>query len=59
MKDVKNNIQKKKTSKTKEIIQSFKDEIDDTYLIERTNYDVTNSLNKPETIVLSEYLVKE
>lgn len=49
-----------KTSKTaSEIIVAFRKEIDDVYLIERTNYDVQNSLDKPKIIVLSEYLKGE
>lgn len=56
------NIKKEidKTSKTaSEIIVAFRKEIDDVYLIERTNYDVKNSLDKPKIIVLSEYLKGE
>ena len=41
------------------IINAFKSSIDEVFLMERTNYDVQNSLNKPKVIVLSEYLEKD
>ena len=40
------------------IINSFKSIIDETYLEERKNYDVMNSLKKPEVIVLTECFIK-
>lgn len=58
MKDIKKSLTK--DSKTIDsIIQAFKSNIDDVFLIERTNYDMKNSLNKPKIIVLSEYLEKD
>lgn len=57
-KDIKNALTK--NNKTIDsIIKCFKDNIDDVYLIERSNYDINNSLDKPKIIVLSEYLTKE
>ena len=49
----------KNSSSISEIMNSFKRIIDDVYLIERENYDISNSLNQPEIIVLTECYVKE
>ena len=49
----------KHSNKADEIIKCLKKEIDDVYLVERTNYDIKNSLDKPQVIVLSEYLKGE
>ncbi|OUN31766.1 helicase-related protein [Massilimicrobiota sp. An80] len=57
-KDVKKEIDKN-TSSVDDLIKAFKTIIDDVYLMERDNYDVTNSLKKPDIIVLSEYLTRE
>lgn len=58
MKDVKNEIEKGNKA-IDQLVHAFKKIIDDVYLVERKNYDVTNSLKKPEVIVLSECLAKE
>ena len=58
LKDVKNAIDKDSKS-FDAIINAFKSSIDEVFLMERTNYDVQNSLNKPKVIVLSEYLEKD
>ena len=58
MKDVKNAIDKNSKS-IDGIVNAFKTVIDEVFLVERTNYDVQNSLNKPKVIVLSEYLEKD
>lgn len=49
----------KNTKSIEHILNVFKTSIDKTFLIERKNYDVQDSLSKPEIIVLSEYLIKE
>lgn len=58
LKDVKNAIDKNSKS-FNAIVNAFKSSIDEVFLMERTNYDVQNSLNKPKVIVLSEYLEKD
>lgn len=39
-----------------EMIRAIKKNVDEMYLTERKNYDITDSLKKPQIIVLSEYL---
>ena len=58
LKDVKNAIDKNSQS-FDGIVNAFKTVIDEVFLVERTNYDVQDSLNKPKVIVLSEYLEKD
>lgn len=57
-KDLKKEIDKSHKT-VNEIIESFKSVIDEIYLVERKNYDISNSLEKPRIVVLSECITKE
>lgn len=57
-KDVMEQLNKKHSNST-DIINAFKSVIDESYLAERTNYLVTDSMKEKETIILSEYFVKK
>lgn len=58
IKDVQKKLEKNSNSIVG-MIDAFKSTIDEVYLVERENYDVRDSLNKPKTVVLSECFVKK
>lgn len=49
----------KNTSTEDKILDAFKKIIPETYLLERNNYEVVDSLREKQIVVLSEYYVKE
>lgn len=56
-KKIKNSIDKESYT-NENLIGAFYDNIDEIYLSERKNYDISNSLNQSKVIVLSEYLTE-